>query len=26
MSFVGDTVERTLTDMKRFRDEVAAKL
>jgi probable F420-dependent oxidoreductase len=26
MSFVGDTVERTLTDMKRFRDEVASRI
>jgi len=26
MSFVGDTVDRTLADMKRFREEVAARL
>jgi len=26
MSFIGDTVDRTLADMKRFRDEVAARL
>jgi alkanesulfonate monooxygenase SsuD/methylene tetrahydromethanopterin reductase-like flavin-dependent oxidoreductase (luciferase family) len=26
MSFIGDTVDRTLADMKRFRDEVASRL